>query len=158
MAQREDKALSPIQADCGRHQADAQWSPATRVRRGLARSQALVALFLIDNAGSICLTKRAISQPFIDPLRLTSATSAEYLTTPLSIIATASRPEATMVRLKPPSFKASRTISCNGSSSSTTRTTGTLSNSPSAQPQITSVPQGNVMGVEMFKSEHQKRA
>jgi|SRR5712671_1330334 len=33
-----------------------------------------------QHAGSICLTKRPISQPFIDPLRLTSATSAEYLT------------------------------------------------------------------------------
>ena len=63
MAQREDKALSPIQADCGRHQADAQWSPATRVRRGLARSQALVALFLIDNASA----RNAIRTPSVVP-------------------------------------------------------------------------------------------
>ena len=41
------------------------------------------------------------------PLEVTSVTSAEYLTTPLSIIATASWPEATVVKSKPPSFKAS---------------------------------------------------
>ena len=41
----EDSALSPIQAECGRHPAVAQWFPATLVRWGLAYSPALVALF-----------------------------------------------------------------------------------------------------------------
>src|SRR6266487_2612763 len=40
----EYSASSPIQADCGWHQADAQWFPATQVRRRPAHSPALVVL------------------------------------------------------------------------------------------------------------------
>ncbi len=79
------------------------------IRRQVAVIVANTPAILIAKAatGSICLTSRAISQPVIGPLRLMSVTSAEYLTTPLSIIATASWPEATVVKSKPPSFKAS---------------------------------------------------